>query len=273
MTGRRGRRVAIGLGAFAGATLLVGAAVRLRPLLLPGNGPAFAPHPRRPDSGLSGLTAYVLGSSVAFGSAARGVSFADDLAATYGVRVTKQTVPGTTLSTARKNCYVERLELLPQSAPDVLIVQVSTNDAAHPRAVIGSPSDVGSATAAGALVTIVRRARARWGADLPVVLFTGSRFSPRHRARRRYEDLVAIATVVATREGATVLDLYTGLLRLPGRQPVTLASFTNDLSADRRALLMSDDIHPTRAGYRDWWTPAFVEALSSMPALVRWTPR
>lgn len=29
----------------------------------------------------------------------------------------------------------------------------------------------------------------------------------------------------------------------------------NDISTDERDLYMYDNIHPTKAGYRDWWGP------------------
>lgn len=253
----------LAVGAGVGVLVLPALFFKVRPLLLAGNRAEFAPHLRRP-SALAGVRAYVLGSSVAFGSAARGLSFADDLADTYGVIVTKEAVPGTTLSTAHPNSYVERLERLPDAAPDVLIVQLSTNDAARPDVTLGQPHDIEPVTASGALATIVARGRERWGAGLPILVFTGSRFSPKHPARRRYEDLVALARALADREGVALLDLYHATLRLPDGEAAALASFTNDVPAAQRRLFLADDIHPTRAGYRDWWTPAFVEALTAL---------
>ena len=35
----------------------------------------------------------------------------------------------------------------------------------------------------------------------------------------------------------------------------------NDITPEQYALYMADEIHPTRAGYRDWWLPRFEEAL------------
>ena len=29
----------------------------------------------------------------------------------------------------------------------------------------------------------------------------------------------------------------------------------NALTPEQRALYMSDNVHPTKAGYRDWWGP------------------
>jgi lysophospholipase L1-like esterase len=38
------------------------------------------------------------------------------------------------------------------------------------------------------------------------------------------------------------------------------ASF-NQIPDDLRALYMHDDIHPTKAGYRDWWGPELEKQL------------
>ena len=32
----------------------------------------------------------------------------------------------------------------------------------------------------------------------------------------------------------------------------------------QRELYMADLIHPTKAGYREWWTPVFEKALTGM---------
>lgn len=35
----------------------------------------------------------------------------------------------------------------------------------------------------------------------------------------------------------------------------------NAISSSQRALYMIDDIHPSRAGYREWWTPVLEQYL------------
>ena len=35
----------------------------------------------------------------------------------------------------------------------------------------------------------------------------------------------------------------------------------NDITADQRKLYMKDDIHPTKAGYLEWWNPVIREDL------------
>lgn len=38
----------------------------------------------------------------------------------------------------------------------------------------------------------------------------------------------------------------------------------NNISEEQRALYMADKIHPTKAGYLEWWTPVFNEKLSEV---------
>ena len=35
----------------------------------------------------------------------------------------------------------------------------------------------------------------------------------------------------------------------------------NDLTQDERKLYLADAIHPTQAGYKDWWLPKFRDCL------------
>lgn len=47
---------------------------------------------------------------------------------------------------------------------------------------------------------------------------------------------------IAERDGAGVLDLWSG-------------DMFNQISEEERTLYMKDEIHPYKAGYRDWWGP------------------
>lgn len=38
-------------------------------------------------------------------------------------------------------------------------------------------------------------------------------------------------------------------------------NFNSIPTEEQRKLWMADKIHPTKAGYRDWWLPKFEEAL------------
>ena len=55
---------------------------------------------------------------------------------------------------------------------------------------------------------------------------------------------------IAEKWNVTVIDLYSD-------------EAFNDITEAERALYMSDPIHPTKAGYREWWLPKFEEALGA----------
>ena len=59
---------------------------------------------------LKGKTVLFLGSSVTYGSAAGGVSFADMMAETCGIKMIKEAVSGTTLADINDQSYVSRLK-------------------------------------------------------------------------------------------------------------------------------------------------------------------
>ena len=61
--------------------------------------------------------------------------------------------------------------------------------------------------------------------------------------------MVRVLLKAAEKWGAFVLDLFND------------ENF-NAVSCKARRLYMKDDIHPTRAGYRDWIAPEFEKVLS-----------
>ena len=60
---------------------------------------------------------------------------------------------------------------------------------------------------------------------------------------------------VADKWGVEVIDLYRD-------------EAFNDISDEDKDLYMSDTTHPTKAGYRDWWTPKFEEKLAALSTKV-----
>ena len=209
----------------------------------PGNGPKYdfdTIVPMR-NSPLKGKNICILGSSVAFGSASQQSAVGEYLSARLGARLTKETVSGTTLADVTKNSYVRRIKKLDRNAKfDLLICQLSTNDATW-RLPIGKihPSrdlkDFDTAKVTGAMEYIIRYAQLTW--DCPVVFFTGSWYdSPRYGA------MVKQLRALAEKWGIGVLNLYEN------------PDF-NRISEEKRQLYMNDPIHPTKAGYRDWWGP------------------
>ena len=79
---------------------------------------------------LQGKTVLFLGSSVTYGSASGGVSFAELMAEKCDFRCVKEAVSGTTLADIDERSYVARLKTVDTALPvDLFICQLSTNDA------------------------------------------------------------------------------------------------------------------------------------------------
>ncbi|MBO7600071.1 MAG: SGNH/GDSL hydrolase family protein, partial [Lachnospiraceae bacterium] len=120
-----------------------------------------------------------LGSSVTYGSAAGGVSFADIICEKNGYEMVKEAVSGTTLTDDEEKSYVSRLKTIGADNADLFICQLSTNDAAlkKPLGNISEGKDIDSFdvnTIAGAIEYIIAYALNKWGC--PVAFYTGTKF-------------------------------------------------------------------------------------------------
>lgn len=216
---------------------------------LPGNAARYAPeNAERIDcSPLEGKHIIFLGSSVTYGASAKGVSFADYIAARNGCSVTKEAVSGTTLVDAGIDSYISRLKTLDASQPaDLFVCQLSTNDATQgkPLGELGPSKERDSfdtRTVAGAVEYIISYARETW--DCPVVFYTNPKYDS-----EGYAAMVELLGRIADKWDISVIDLWND------------AAF-NAISAEQRRLYMADSIHPTQAGYLEWWTPAMEQAL------------
>lgn len=191
------------------------------------------------DSPLKGKHIGVLGSSVFYGTASNGTAVGEYLCARHGCTMTKSAVGGTTLCDISDKSYVSRLKALDTSEHfDVFFVQLSTNDATRGLP-LGEIGDAGTDTVTGAMRTIIEYIRDTW--HCPVVFITGTRYNS--RGCRNYaamrERLLALREMYAD---LTVVDLW-------GDESY------NAIEGAARSLYMADGIHPTKAGYRDWWGP------------------
>lgn len=199
---------------------------------------------------LEGKTIIFLGSSVTAGSAAEDESFVEALAEWAGIIPVKEAVSGTTLVDQDEISYVRRLMTLdPILRADAFVCQLSTNDASQdlPLGTMSDsvePSAFDTHTVAGAIESIIAYAKTTWQA--PVIFFTNTRYdSP------RYGQMVDLLLQIQKKWDIGVIDLW--------HDPEM-----NAVSEADRARYMADDVHPSRAGYREWWTPVIERRLSQL---------
>ncbi|MBQ7740912.1 MAG: SGNH/GDSL hydrolase family protein [Eubacterium sp.] len=188
------------------------------------------------SSPLKGKNICVLGSSVVYGYASQECSVAEYFGARFGCNYTKEAVSGTTLVDTGKLSYVSRLRELDKNTHyDLFICQLSTNDATKkkPLGEISTDGNFDTSTVTGAMEYIINYARITW--DCPVVFFTGSYYES-----KEYAAMVTRLGELKKKYGIGVIDLYSD-------------KAFNSIGEEKRKLYMSDNIHPTKAGYRDWW--------------------
>lgn len=212
--------------------------------------------PETAGSPLAGKVIFWLGSSVTEGASSGQESMADFLAKKHGAQCIKETVSGTTLADRANSSYVSRLDQYLASDEraghvDAFICQLSTNDKGFPDGFGAvTPADVrdaaafDTATTFGAMEYIIATAKGTW--DCPVYFYTNPPMDDEN-----YETMVQALEELAEKWGVTIIDLYRD-------------QAFNDISEEERALYMADGIHPTKAGYREWWLPKFEEALSGI---------
>ena len=190
-----------------------------------------------------------LGSSVTYGARSGGRSFADDLAIRNGFICVKEAVSGTTLADVERASYVQRLihNVDRTQKYDLLICQLSTNDATKglPLGKIAEddfePSHFAISTILGAMEYII--AWTKENLHCPVAFYTGTKYDS-----AQYEAMVEALLKLRGKWGVGVIDLWHGL----------------NTDIPEYDLYMADPIHPTRAGYRDWWTPFMEKELGKI---------
>lgn len=209
------------------------------------------------NSPLKGMNILFLGSSVTHGDASVGISFADYIGKRDGVNVTKEAVGGTTLvdefsifaqiGKGDGNSYVARLKKVDTSKNfDAVVVQLSTNDAALGKE-IGTVSDsmnkdnFDTKTVAGAMEYIIAYVEETWGC--PVIYYSGAYYE-----NAPYAEMTELLYDLMEKWGIGVIDLYND-------------TEFNNIAAEDYDFYMYDEIHPTKAGYLEWWTPAIEEQL------------
>lgn len=200
------------------------------------------------DSPLKGKKICYLGSSVTVGAHSLNVSFADYISKRNDCVGVKEAVSGTTLVDNGKNSYIQRMKnnISKEEAFDLFICQLSTNDASKKKP-LGEISDsknlddFDTETVIGAMEYIIVYAEQTW--DCPVVFYTGTKYDS-----AQYQQMVDALLKLKEKYGIGVIDLWDD-------------ADMNAVSDEDYKLYMSDHIHPTQAGYLEWWTPKMEEYL------------
>lgn len=215
---------------------------------LPGNADPYNVAHIQPleNSPLEGKTIVFLGSSVTYGAAAKGVSFADYIGARNRCTIVKEAVNGTTLVDEGFSSYICRMKKLDVPNADLFVCQLSTNDATQkkPLGTVSGSDQIGdfdTSTVAGAIESIVAYAKETW--DCPVVFYTNPRYES-----EAYGEMVKLLLELSEKWDITVVDMWND-------------DAFNDITKEQRELYMADAIHPTQAGYLEWWTPEIEKAL------------
>ncbi len=191
-------------------------------------------------------TIIFLGSSVTYGAASGGVSFADVICKKGGYNMIKEAVSGTTLVDEGPDSYIARLKQIDADQVDLFICQLSTNDATQkkPLGHISTALDAQSydtQTVAGAIEYIISYAGEKW--HCPVLFYT----NPRYGAKE-YADMVTLLKEIAAVHAIGIIDLWDD------------ESF-NETGRQNYARFMADPIHPTLDGYTEWFAPYFEETI------------
>lgn len=202
------------------------------------------------NSPLKGKIFYFLGSSVTLGSASLNESMADFIAKRNECTAVKEAVSGTTLCDDDETSYVQRIKNLNVNGkPDAFICQLSTNDAKYEDR-LGEISesfkldDFDKSTTCGAIEYIIAYAKEKW--DCKIIFYTNSYYY-----NSTYKSMVEALYQIVLKWDIDIIDLYND-------------TEFNSITKSQKELYKYDNIHPTRAGYREWWTPVFEKRLEDI---------
>ena len=163
---------------------------------------------------LKNKTVLFLGSSVTYGSAANGVSFADIMAETCGIKMIKEAVSGTTLADIDQTSYVSRLK------------KIDLNKTEE------------------AIRFILEYVNSSF--NCPIVFYTGTYFESKH-----YQQMIELLFALQKEYNFFILNLWGD----PEMLSVSKADYER---------YMADPVHPNIVGYREWWTPKFIQFCESI---------
>ena len=186
---------------------------------------------------LTGKTVLFLGSSVTYGYASGGVSFVDFMADICGIDAIKEAVSGTTLADINEKSYVSRLKNIDKNTKiDLFICQLSTNDATK---------NVEFSEVEKAIRFILEYAKKTFGC--PCAFYTGTYFE-----NEAYLRMIDLLYSLQKEYDFYILDLYND-------------DEMRSVDKEKYKSYMHDHIHPSLNGYKEWWTPKFIEFCNKIP--------
>lgn len=230
------------------------------------------------QNALTGKTFYWLGSSVTLGMESGEEAVADFIAARSGAKCIKEAVSGTTLidEPYKKffksyDSYVTRLKNTSKfdkdEKVDAFFCQISTNDAksrfaaqrgAVTAADVTDKDKFDVKTSIGAMEYIIAYVVETW--NCPVYLFSNARFDD--EGKRASKDPKGSEYAALVEETQAVADKWNDMDGIT----VKVIDLFNDeqfnaISDADYDFYMHDAVHPYKAGYLKWWTPAFEKIL------------
>jgi len=200
------------------------------------------------DSPIAGSNIIFLGSSVTAGMQAKNVSFVEYIAKRDSINYIKEAVSGTTLVDEGNKSYIKRMLLIDKNYDaDLFVCQLSTNDATK-NYLLGEISDsmnledFDTSTITGSIEYIIKYAQDTWG--VPVVFYTGTYYDS-----EAYGQMVTRLYEIQEKWGIGIIDLWND-------------EEMKNVDPELKKLYMNDGaIHPTQAGYLEWWMPKMEQVL------------
>lgn len=214
------------------------------------------------DSPLKGKNILFLGSSVTEGRASKKISYVEYIREIDGANVIKEAVSGTTVANTNvgyavaEDSYLPRLMKYDASDKiDAIVIQLSTNDATS-GGDLGELSkatklaDIDSTTFTGGMEAVIAYAKETWDCDILIYSNPEFRHDTGLYEPEAYDEMVQQTKKIADKWDVDFLNMW---------EDEACKAVTDE----QWKLWMGDAVHPTRAGYLEWWTPMFQEILYS----------
>ena len=197
---------------------------------------------------LYGKTVYHLGSSISYGYANGGKSFAEQIARLTGSTAVKETMSGTTLSSQEGNSYVQRFAGFTfDDNPEFLVLQLSTNDFTKANITLGSvgtetdSQKINTQSTAGAIDYIAAETKYQ-SPETKIIVYTCG-VKPNWGFKAQYSGFInsQLKMLQSKWDNLVVVDLFNAEKVYTG--------------------WMSDDIHPTGQEYANLFTPNLINKM------------